>query len=200
MCTAQKSQNFLSKNFYFPLPIQTDHETAFLEFYSKMAENINPVSTTQTSPVNPFDVDIIDMDNLASLISEQQQRDSDFPIEEQEAHIGTTQESLTADMYVHRIDIKRLFRTPEKRSEVFKKFFIALKKVDPHAAVRPVYTGDNNKIPILNSSTQVHNPDLLDIDKYHKSWTPNQRYGLSGQIVIETSHPFDDLVDKLFPW
>jgi hypothetical protein len=200
MCTAQKSQNFLSKNFYFPLPIQTDHETAFLEFYSKMAENINPVSTTQKSPVNPFDVDIIDMDNLASLISEQQQRDSDFPIEEQEAHIGTTQESLTADMYVHRIDIKRLFRTPEKRSEVFKKFFIALKKVDPHAAVRPVYTGDNNKIPILNSSTQVHNPDLLDIDKYHKSWTPNQRYGLSGQIVIETSHPFDDLVDKLFPW
>ena len=35
MCTAQKSQNFLSKNFYFPLPIQTDHETAFLEFYSR---------------------------------------------------------------------------------------------------------------------------------------------------------------------
>lgn len=41
---------------------------------------------------------------------------------------------------------------------------------------------------------------MIDIEKYHKSWTPNQRYGLSGQIIIESSFPFEELLLLLQPW
>lgn len=103
-------------------------------------------------------------------------------------------------MYIHCLDIKRIFKTPEKTCETFKRFLIALKKVDPHAAVRPVYAGDENRVPLITSSTQVQNPELLDMSKYHKSWTPNQRFGLSGQILIESSFDFNDLIQLLHPW
>ena len=194
-----------SSNFYSPLGILLDYNTESLDwndFHSKMSGmDQNQVSAeTQGSTVSEFNIDLIDMENLELLLHEQQQRDQANPRQEQDDMISQTQTAATSNMYLHRLDVKRLFKTPEKTGEIFKKFFIALKKIDPHAAIRPVYAGDANRVPVINSPTQVQNPDLLDISKYHKSWTPNQKYGLSGQLLIESSHEFKELMHLLQHW
>ena len=199
---AKETPDSFTSNFYLPLAELTDFYSDINELYTTMASpNANPVSaTTQASDANDFDVDLIDMDNLETLIREQQQRDQIAPRNEQEDPVSQTQTAVNTSMYLHRVDVKRIFKTPEKTCETFKRFFIALKKVDPHAAIRPVYAGDANRVPVINSSIQVQNPELLDVTKYHKSWTPNQRYGLSGQLLIESSFEFLELAHLLQPW
>ena len=192
--------DFLSSNFYTPLRKLIEPDCEFSEFMKTMAQdNSTKISaSTQTNSPNPFTVDMIDLNNLDLLIQEQQQRDADSP--DQDDAMSQTQAAANTNMHIYRIEMKRIFKTPEKTCETFKRFFIALKKIDPHAAVRPVYANDANRIPPISTSTQVQNPELLDLSKYHKSWTPNQRYGLSGQLLIETSHEFNDLVNLLGPW
>ena len=202
LCSAAyASAPILASNYYYPLEIFAEFLTDFYENTMMDQSDVNKVSAeTQTTTENRFDVEIIDMENLESLIQEQQQRDQLVQEQVSGDHVSQTQAAVHTNMYIHRLDVKRIFKTPEKTGETFKRFFIALKKVDPHAAVRPVYAGDANRVPVINSSTQVQNPELLDLSKYHKSWTPNQRYGLSGQLLIESSLEFDDLVHLLQPW
>ena len=60
-------------------------------------------------------------------------------------------------------------RTPsEKIADAFKRFYIALKHADKHAAIRPYYVNDANRVPSISASTQVQNPDHLDLSRYHK--------------------------------
>lgn len=200
-----QSFNCTSSNFYSPLQSYIEQDTPDIDFANLLEmmsqANTNQVSaSTQTNGTNSFNVDMIDLDNLELIIQEQQQRDSETQVLDEEASTPLTQNAVATNMHVFRIEVKRIFKTPEKTSETFKRFFIALKKVDPHAAIRPVYANDANRLPSISSPTQVQNPELLDISKYHKSWTPNQRYGLSGQLLIESSYDFNELSNLLYPW
>jgi len=192
----------LSENFYWPIQISSEFDPDFTEIIAMTSRtNQNQVSaSTQGSGPNPFAVDLIDLDNLDALIQEQQQRDGENPEQETEEPISQSQSATNANMHIFRVEVKRIFKTPEKTCETFKRFFIALKKIDPHAAIRPVYANDANRFPPISSPTQVRNPELLDISKYHKSWTPNQRYGLSGQLLIETSFDFKTFSELMQPW
>lgn len=200
--TLLETPDSLSSNFYLPLANPIDFPSDCCDSYSKMSQpDANPVSASaQTSPANEFNVDLIDLDNLETLIQEQQQRDLAAPRHEHADPVSQTQSAVNTNMYLHRLDVKRIFKTPEKTCDTFKRFFVALKKVDPHAAVRPVYAADANRVPVINSSIQVQNPELLDMSKYHKSWTPNQKFGLSGQLLIESSFEFPELAHLLQPW
>ena len=205
MCLAppEPKPSFAS-NYYHILPHFTDFDTDLSDPIVTMSQqNPNQVSaSTQSSNSNQqFAVDMIDLETLETLIQEQQQRDSSM-ISDQDIvdSISQTQNAVSASIHVFRVEMKRIFKTPEKTGETFKRFFIALKKVDPHAALRPVYSNDANRVPPISSPTQVQNPELIDTTKYHKSWTPNQRYGLSGQLLIETSFDFNTLSHHLYPW
>jgi len=92
-------------------------------------------------------------------------------------------------------------RTPsEKIADAFKRFYIALKHADKHAAIRPYYVNDANRVPSISASTQVQNPDHLDLSRYHKGRYPNQKFSLVGHIVLESSLSFQDLQAKLSEW
>ena len=200
LCTAADIQQHpITTNYYFPL--QQDLDIDLPVFFSTMAENLNPANVSPTTDDDRrFEAEFIDTNVLEELIQEQHQRDRSISTQPVEDQLTQSQYVPNGNMYLHRIDFKRIFRTPEKRCETFKRFFIALKKVDQHSAIRPVHVHDATRIPVINTPTQVQDPELIDIEKYHKSWTPNQRYGLSGQILIESSFPFDELVILLQPW
>mmetsp|Transcript_28026 Transcript_28026/g.40116 ORF Transcript_28026/g.40116 Transcript_28026/m.40116 type:complete len:732 (-) Transcript_28026:478-2673(-) len=204
LCRANNTSiDYFSSNFYSPLATLPDFTSDYFALQEMMDQPTpNPISaTTQVSANNTLNVDLIDMESLETLIQEQQKRDqASFLGPSHDESISQTQTAANANMYIHRIDVKRIFKTPEKTCETLKRFFIALKKVDPHAALRPVYAGDANRVPVINSSTQVQNPELLEVSKYHKSWTPNQRYGLSGQLLVESSYDFNELTHLLQPW
>ena len=199
--TAQAYNNILSLNYYFPLQDDYEYEIDSTDPPTTMTlPSANQISSSDKTMTNQFDVDVIDLDSIDVLISEQQQRDSTLQVQDSNDLISQTQNAANATIYIYRIDVKRLFRTPEKTSDIFKRFFLAFKKVDPHAAIRPVYANDANKIPVINTPLQVKNPEQMDLSKYHKPWTPNQRFGLSGQLLIETSLEFTDLCQQLHPW
>jgi len=200
--TTMAATNFLESNFFFPLESFTDLYADLSDVYLMMSQpNANPVrATPQACSTNEFDFDLIDMDNLESLVQEQQQRDQVVSRTEQDELLSQALTAVNRNIYIHRVDVKRIFKTPEKTCETFKCLFIAIKKVDPHAAIHPVYAGDANQVPIINSSIQVQNVELLNVSKYHKSWTLNQRYGLSGQLLIESSFEFNELAQLLQPW
>ena len=200
--TTTAATNFLESNFFFPLESFTDLYADLSDVYLMMSQpNANPVrATPQACSTNEFDFDLIDMDNLESLVQEQQQRDQAVSRTEQDELLSQALTAVNRNIYIHRVDVKRIFKTPEKTCETFKPFFIAIKKVDPHAAIHPVYAGDANQVPVINSSIQVQNAELSNVSKYHKSWTPNQRYGLSGQLLIESSFEFNELAQLLQPW
>ena len=203
LCIQQKeSATNIESNFYFPLnhQVEPDFDLSFLIDMLPPPNANNFSASSQASSENQFTVDMIDLENLETLIQEQQQRDGNPPEQGTTDIISPTQNAVSASMHVLRIEVKRIFKTPEKTGETFKRFFIALKKIDPHAAIRPVYANDANRFPSISSSTQVQNPDLIDLSRYHKSWTPNQRYGLSGQLLLETSFDFDELSYHLAPW
>lgn len=165
-----------------------------------MAENINPVSATpKEKDERRFEAELIDT-NILDLLIQEQQRDGDISTQTVDEALPQSQYTPHSSVYIHRIDVKRIFRTPEKRCKTFKRFFIALKKADQHAAIRPVHINDAVQVPVINSPTQVQDPELINVEKYHKSWTPNQRYGLSGQLLIESSFPCDELTQLLHPW
>ena len=78
---------------------------------------INQVSAgTPASSLNQFDVDVIDLQNLEALISEQQQRDQENPDQEPEDPITQTQNAATAKMYIHRLRSQTDF--PHSRKNV----------------------------------------------------------------------------------
>mmetsp|Transcript_16712 Transcript_16712/g.23826 ORF Transcript_16712/g.23826 Transcript_16712/m.23826 type:complete len:563 (-) Transcript_16712:152-1840(-) len=108
----------------------------------------------------------------------------------------------TTNLYRYHVSIRRLHRqrSADTLPEAFKKFVITLKHVDKFSAVRPFYVNEANKFPPINSGTQVQRPELLSISRYHQSWTPNQRWALSGNMVLESSLPFQGLHNKLSDW
>lgn len=147
LCTTSSGTiDILASNFYSPLERLTDFHIDFCDFYLKMSQpNAKPVSAnTQASTANDFNIDLIDMDNFETLIQEQQQRVLAEPRHQQEDPVSQTQNAVNTNMCLHRLDVKRIFKTPEKTCETFKCFFVALKKVDSHATIRPVYVGDAN--------------------------------------------------------
>jgi len=111
-----------------------------------------------------------------------------------------TQEDTSIRLY--RTEIKRLYnlRTPEKIGEAFKRFFIALKHADNFAAIRPFYSDDAKRIPVLSDATQVQRPEAISLQKYHHSWATNQRFSLTGRVVIESSLKFPELVRRMEYW
>ena len=167
--TPSEISDSCSSNFYFPLDDLIDFHLDYCDLELMMSQpNINTVSVpTPASTGDEFNVDLIDLDSLETLIQAQQQKDLAAPRQEPEDLVSQTQSAVNTNMYLHRLDVKRIFKTPEKTCDTFKRFFIALKKVDPHASIRPVYAGDANRVPVINSSIQVQNPELLDISKYH---------------------------------
>ena len=118
-------------------------------------------------------------------------------------HIDTTQNpGKHTNIYVYRISIRRRHRQRIAKTlpQAFKKFVIAMKHADKCAAIRPVYLSDANKILSISASTQVQKPELLDISRYHQSWIPNQKWSLTGNMVIESSLTFQELQSVLKEW
>ena len=201
MCAAAKKyRHFLATNYYFPL-INTleEEETSYRTMANEISgttTSITPASTRKLNN-NNYEVDVIDLDQLDDLLNEQRMQD-DLTREEEDVEMSSTQiieatqnPSRHAMIYVYRITIRRLHkqRAADTLKESFKKFFIALKHADSHAAIRPVYLSDANKIPAITAGTQVQQIDLVDITRYHQSWTPNQKWALTGNMVIESAIP-----------
>lgn len=150
---------------------------------------------------NNYDVDFIDLDKLDSVIAQQREQDGQDTEMTQDDSL-TQNPDGTTNLYRYHVSIRRLHRqrSADTLPEAFKKFVITLKHVDKFSAVRPFYVNEANKFPPINSGTQVQRPELLSISRYHQSWTPNQRWALSGNMVLESSLPFQGLHNKLSDW
>ena len=204
MCTAAKRyRDILASNYYFPLAIGQEEEK---DSHETMMNQVSTTNTTADTPINEegtqnsYQVDLIDLETLESLIEEQ--RKNDLEVDDE---IQTQNEEINkanGTVFVHRIELTRMLRmkTPEKIGESFKNFYISFKRADPHAVIRPFYKNDAYRIPSINDSTQVQKPDMLDVSRYHQGFRPNQRFSLTGKMVLETKLTFDELKSKLEPW
>ena len=198
--TAEKIRTALEANYYHPLFV--DEQSIFDPIESITTSNISRTPESAAEPLlddNNYHVDVIDLTRLGSLIAEQQQQDR-----AQEGEFSQPTQPMQEEkvVHVHRTEIKRLFnlRTPEKIGEAFKRFFIALKHADSHAAIRPFYSEDAKRIPALSDATQVQRPEAISLQKYHHSWAANQKYSLTGRVVIESSLEFPELVRRMEQW
>ena len=206
MCIAvKKYQHILSTNYYFPLFFDEENkepkENNMTNPISASNMVVETTAATNTQANNEFQVDLIDLETLDSLIEEQQRNDA----EEEEEVIQTQNDDIhRADgvVYVHRVELRHMLkmRTPEKISESFKNFYIAFKRADTHAVIRPFYKNDAYRISSINDSTQVQKPETLDMSRYHQGFRPNQRISLTGKMVLETKLTFEELKEKLEPW
>ena len=207
MCNAAvRYKNILTTNYYYPLYIEEEHHqhTASLET-DTMANQISGSATDPSTPMaidNNFHVDVIDLAQLDSLISQQLNDDANneslsmTPDATQNVH-------RHASLFVYRIVLRRLYgvKTPGiSRNEAFKSFYIAMKHEDNQAAIRPFYSGDEQKLPSITASTQVQQPEQIDIQRYHRGFVPNQKFSLTGEMVIESTLAFEALEIALSGW
>ena len=205
--TAKQYKHILSQNYYFPLlPFLIDDEAEDFHSTFKMANNISGTDFSLASTVlqrKEYEVDYIDLDKLDSVIARQQEQDGqDAEMTQDDSIMMPSDTDKHTNLYRYRISIRRLYRqrSADTLPEAFKKFVIALKHVDKFSAVRPFYVSEANKFPPINSGTQVQRPELINISRYHQSWTPNQKWALTGNMVLESSHSYQSLHDKLSDW
>ena len=208
MCSAAvKYRNILTTNYYYPLY----SETAAVPDYIEADKTKNQISGSDTATSTPmaidnnqnFNVDVIDLAQLDSLISQQLIQDDSTEDQLSSTPAPTQNANRHASMFVYRVVLRRLYgvKTPgTSRSEAFKSFYIAMKHEDNQAAVRPFYSGDANKLPSITASTQVQKPELIDIQRYHRGFIPNQKFSLTGEMVIESSLSFEALEIALSGW
>lgn len=207
MCSAAKKyKNILQENYYYPLydDSETYTNTTYLEDF-KMTNQISGSANESPTPmaVDNFNVDVIDLAQLDSLISQQLVQDEPTTEPLSLTPAPTQNVSRHTSLFVYRIVLRRLYgvKTPGiSRSEAFKSFYIAMKHEDNQAAVRPFYSGDEQKLPSITASTQVQKPELIDIQRYHRGFIPNQKFSLTGEMVIESSLAFDALEIALSGW
>jgi len=133
--------NEFSINFYYPLASEEITTPVFSTKMTTQQPQIKLETREATLYNNHYHVDVIDLNRLNNLIVEQQQHDG-AGVGETSMPTQSMQENIS--IHVYRTEIKRKYnlRTLEKINEAFKRFFIAFKHADIHAAIRPYYSDD----------------------------------------------------------
>ena len=209
MCSAAaRYKNILEENYYYPLFIDTDDTININEIMTNHITGTDtPAPPLRANPNNNnFNVDVIDLAQLDDLIAQQHIQD-ELNDENEDDEIMEPEPTQNANrhttMHVYRVELRRLYgvKTPGiSRGEALKSFYVAMKHEDPLAAIRPFYSGDADRIPSITSATQVQKPEHIDVQRYHQGFVTNQKFGITGKLVIESALSFDALEIALSGW
>ena len=186
-----------------------------LKYFDDSEEQPNETSSTMTNPVsgttnnndeementnnNNYHVDKIDLEQLDQLLAQQRVTDRDESMS-QTQDTATQPQDQQKKVFVYRIELYRKFNSQTSIRDLFKSFYLAFRKVDPHAAIRPIYTNDASRIPSISAPTQVQKMEQIDLSRYHQGFVRNQIFSLTGKMVLESALEFDDLGNGLTPY